>query len=141
MGEETRGRFVRRNGPVQRVRQLEQLCAEARPFVVIGGGPPRLIDALAIASTGHGALPLPDPSGRRSRKELSRRDDGMTHAMIAVRVGYHGKAKSEAARKWCVRNAVPREWRGNRAGTRGTWIYKREHVEQAIAGQQFTGLV
>lgn len=72
---------------------------------------------------------------------MSRRDDGMTHPMIADRLGYTGKKRAEAARKWALRNRVPRQWRGNRAGTRGAWIYQRQHVEQAISHQAFTGLV
>lgn len=45
-------------------------------------------------------------------------------------LGYRGKAKKEAARKFVDRTSVPKFWRGRQ------WLVKPEDLDRALHGQR-----
>jgi hypothetical protein len=55
----------------------------------------------------------------------------LTHA--ADYLGYAGKAKREAARKFVTRHGVPKFWRGR------AWLVKPEDLDRALRGAALTG--
>lgn len=54
-----------------------------------------------------------------------------TFAQIAPYLGFHGKRAAGAARKWVLRNQVPKKWRG------GAWVISLADVDRVLEGESF----
>ena len=54
----------------------------------------------------------------------------LTLRQAADYLGYSGKAKREAARKFVERNGVPKWWRGR------AWLVKPEDLDRALRGER-----
>ena len=65
-------------------------------------------------------------------------DDYLTHPALADKLGFRGKKKAEAARKWAIRKAVPRTKRDDSPNS--AWLYKVQHVDEALARAPFSKL-
>lgn len=57
----------------------------------------------------------------------------LTLKQAADYLGYQGKAKREAARKFVVRNGVPKFWRGR------AWLVKPEDIDRVLRGEETRG--
>jgi hypothetical protein len=57
----------------------------------------------------------------------------LTIRQAADYLGYQGKAKREAARKFVERNGVPKFWRGK------AWLVKPQDLDRVLNGQPVTG--
>lgn len=53
----------------------------------------------------------------------------LTFADLAEYLGYRGKARNEAARKFALRHGLPKQWRGR------AWLVKRADVDRVLAGE------
>lgn len=58
----------------------------------------------------------------------------LTLRQAADYLGYQGKAKKEAARKFVERHGVPKKWRGR------AWLVKPEDLDRALDGLRVAGV-
>ncbi|CAB4177468.1 hypothetical protein UFOVP998_54 [uncultured Caudovirales phage] len=54
----------------------------------------------------------------------------VTFRQLAAYLGFAGKRNAGAARKWVLRNRVPKTWRG------GAWIIRLADVDRVLSGQR-----
>lgn len=52
-----------------------------------------------------------------------------TFSQLAPYLGFHGKRAAGAARKWVIRNRVPKKWRG------GAWLVSLADVDRVLDGE------
>lgn len=66
-----------------------------------------------------------------SPKRTADQDRGFrTFRSLAPYLDFHGKRAAGAARKWVLRNRVPKVWRG------GAWLVRLSDVDRVLAGER-----